>query len=88
MKSAFPHGILGISKDGHAIFAMKMGVLEKQYNIIEEAGLSNDDIVKHLAFVYEFIFHKAAPDPLPGGRLINIMDFEGMGIMDMKGAQG
>ena len=86
MKKAFPHGCLGISKDGHAIFAMKMGVLQENYSQIEEAGLSNDEVVKHLALVYEYFFEEIDPDPLPGGQLINLMDFEGMGIMDMKGA--
>jgi hypothetical protein len=43
MKKAFPHGCLGMSKDGHAIFAMKMGVLQENYSQIEDAGLSNDE---------------------------------------------
>jgi CRAL/TRIO domain len=87
MKKAFPHCCLGISKDGHAVFAMKMGALEENYSQITEAGLSNDQIVQHLCLVYEYFFQKIDPDPLPGGQLINIMDFEGMGIMDMKGLQ-
>jgi hypothetical protein len=85
MKKAFPHGIMAMSKDGHAVFAMKMGDLHRNYSQIEEAGLSNDDIVKHLALVYEYAFKEVDPKPLPGGQLINIMDFEGLGIMDMKG---
>lgn len=86
LKKAFPHGIIAMSTCGHAVFAMKMGVLHEQYSQIEEAGLSNDDIVKHLALVYEYAFCKLDPKPLPGGQLINVLDFDGLGIMDMRGA--
>ena len=34
-----------------------------------------------------YAFEKIDPRPLPYGRLINVMDFDGMGIMDMKGAR-
>ena len=53
MKKAFPHGMLCMSKDGCAVFAMKMGVLQEQYDQIDNSGMSNDDVVKHLALVYE-----------------------------------
>lgn len=48
MKKAFPHGMLAMSKDKHIVFLMKLGVLHKQYSLLEDAGVSNDDMVKHL----------------------------------------
>lgn len=87
LKAAFPHGVLAMSKCGHAVFVMKIGVLKERYDDIEAAGLSNDDIVRHLALVYEYIFTKVDPGDLPGGRLINIIDMEGMGVMDVQGAR-
>ena len=86
IKAAFPHGILAMSKQGHAVFVMKIGVLKERYGDIEAAELTNDDIVKHLALVYEYIFNKVDPRELPGGRLINVIDMDGMGVMDVQGA--
>jgi hypothetical protein len=86
MKKAFPHGILAMSKDDHVIFVMKLGTLHKQYKMLEDEGVSNDDMVKHLALIYEHMFLKIDPRPLPGGRIINLLDMDGLGIMDMQGA--
>eukprot|EP00892_Ulva_mutabilis_P004940 jgi/Ulvmu1/2818/UM142_0016.1 len=85
IKAAFPHGVLAMSKCGHAVFVMKIGVLKERYGDIEEAGLTNDDIVKHLALVYEYIFSRVDPRELPGGRLINVIDMDGLGVMDVQG---
>lgn len=86
LKAAFPHGILAMSKCGHAVFVMKIGVLKERYGDIEDAGLSNDDIVRHLALVYEHIFTRIDPRDLPGGRIINIIDMNGLNVMDVQGA--
>ena len=87
IKAAFPHGVLGFSKaSGLPVFAMKLGTLRRQYDQLEAAGVMTEDIVKHLALVYEFLFKVVAPAADVEGRITTVIDFDGMGLLDMRGA--
>lgn len=84
LKKVFPHGVLCWSKSGYPVFAMKLGPLKKRFSELEEAGVGDDELVKHVAFIYEYAWQLVDERELPGGMFINILDMEGLSVWDLQ----
>lgn len=86
IKQVFPHGILCWSKSGYPVFAMRLGPLKNEFSRLAAAGVGNDELVSHVAFVYEWCWQKLDASLSPKGRFVNILDMEGLTIWDLQSA--
>eukprot|EP01026_Neomeris_dumetosa_P003651 TRINITY_DN10986_c0_g1_i1.p1 TRINITY_DN10986_c0_g1~~TRINITY_DN10986_c0_g1_i1.p1 ORF type:complete len:578 (-),score=85.22 TRINITY_DN10986_c0_g1_i1:442-2175(-) len=85
LKSAFPHGYLCRSKSDRVVYLIKFGPMKYAYDRMVENGITNEEGVLHMTFVWEYLYTVQEPNTLPGGKGISILDLKGLGLFDILG---
>lgn len=82
--SNLAHGLMQVH-DGVAVLMFKAGDFGQLAAAMRHKGVHPVDFELHLAFIHEYLWKVAAPDPLPGGRLVLILDLKGLWMSSALG---
>ncbi len=61
-----------------------MGAWPRSYTCIAAEGVSEQAMLEHLLFVYQFAFARLDARPLPDGKTVKIVDLEGLSMGDLR----
>lgn len=85
MKRHYPHGFPGWSSKYDCLVEVEcMGRWPESYNRIAAEGVSEQDMLEHLLFTYQYAFNKLDPRKLPQGKTVKIVDLEGLSMGDLR----
>lgn len=81
IKKYYPHGVCCWSTKKNCILEIeKMGMWPKAYPQIRAAGVTDDDILRHLKFTFDYVFKVLDTRSLPHGKTVKIIDLSGLSI--------
>jgi hypothetical protein len=87
MKKHYPHGFPGWCKKKDCLVELeKMGQWPKAYELIAAEGISEQAMLEHLLFTYQYAFAKIDARPLPDGKTVKIVDLDGLSMGDLRSA--
>ncbi|KAL4539619.1 hypothetical protein Ndes2437B_g02017 [Nannochloris sp. 'desiccata'] len=87
MKKHYPHGFPGWSKKKDCLVELEcMGQWPRAYDAIAAEGISEQAMLEHLLFTYQYAFAKIDARPLPDGKTVKIVDLEGLTMSDLRSA--
>ena len=85
MKSHYPHGFPGWSKKKDCLVEMEcMGQWPKAYEGIAAEGVSEQAMLEHLLFTYQYAFSMLDVRPLPDGKTVKVVDLDGLTMSDIR----
>lgn len=85
MKKHYPHGFPGWSKKRDCLVELEcMGAWPGAYTKILSEGISEQEMLEHLLFVYHYAFSILDSRPLPNGKTVKIVDLEGLTMGDLN----
>ncbi|GAB4815034.1 hypothetical protein N2152v2_002080 [Parachlorella kessleri] len=84
IKRHYTHGIYGRSRNDCPVEVECMGQWKAAYNGIRRDGVSEQALLHHLCFIYEYTFTHVDPRPLPHGKTVKIIDLEGLCMGDLR----
>ncbi|KAI3437934.1 hypothetical protein D9Q98_000378 [Chlorella vulgaris] len=86
IKHRYPHAVLGWSKKTDCLVTLdSYGVWKQSYDALKADGVSEDELLRHLMFCFDFNFSVLDSRPLPHGRSINVIDLSGLSMSDAAG---
>lgn len=84
IKSHYTHGLLGRARDGSVVELECLSQLPAAFPRMVAAGVSQEALLAHLMFTYEYVFKVLDPAPLPGGKTYKIVDLGDMHMGDLR----
>jgi len=87
MKKHYPHGFPGWSRKKDCLVELEcMGLWPRAYDAIAAEGISEQAMLEHLLFTYQYAFAKLDARPLPDGKTVKIVDLDGLSMRDLRSA--
>jgi CRAL/TRIO domain len=87
MKKHYPHGFPGWSRKKDCLVELEcMGQWPRAYDLIAADGVSEQAMLEHLLFTYQYAFAKIDARPLPDGKTVKIVDLNGLCMSDLRSA--
>jgi hypothetical protein len=87
MKKYYPHGFPGWSTKKDCLVELEcMGQWPQAYDAIAAEGISEQAMLEHLLFTYQYAFAKIDARPLPDGKTVKIVDLGGLRMGDLRSA--
>lgn len=85
MKRHYPHGFPGWSRKKDCLVEVEcMGQWPRSYEGIAGEGVSEQAMLEHLLFIYQYAFSELDTRPLPDGKTIKIVDLDGLTMSDLR----
>ncbi len=85
MKRHYPHGFPGWSTKKDCLVELEcMGMWPQAYDAIAAEGVSEQAMLEHLLFTYQYAFAKLDARPLPEGKTVKIVDLAGLSMGDLR----
>ena len=85
-KRVYEHSILnGRSKKGSIVTLERVGGVRKAFDTMISKNIPKQDLMNHMLFLSEYYSLQADDSPMPGGKLLKIMDIQGLGMYDVFG---
>lgn len=84
IKRHYPHGDLCWGSRDCVVELECLGVWARAYPLIKAAGVSDDTLLKHLMWTYEYNFKVLDSRRLPHGKTVKIVDLEGLSLGDLR----
>lgn len=84
IKRFYRHGLLGRAKDGSVVELECLAQLPRSFPQILRAGVTEEALLLHLYFSYEYVFKVVDRAPLPGGKTYKIVDLSALSLPDLR----
>lgn len=84
IKRHYCHGLLGRALDGSIVELECLAQLPRSFPRILAAGVTEDQLLLHLYFTYEYVFKVLDTAPLPGGKTYKIVDLGDLSLPDLR----
>lgn len=85
MKRHYPHGYPGWSRKKDCLVEVEcMGMWPAAYTAIAAEGVSEQAMLEHLLFTYQYEFGVVDHRPMPDGKTVKIVDLGGLTMSDLR----
>jgi hypothetical protein len=85
MKRCYAHGFPGWSRRRDCLVEVEcMGRWPGAHAALTAEGVSEQAMLEHLLFTYQYAFTRLDARPLPHGKTVKIVDLEGLGMGDLR----
>ncbi|KAL4451990.1 hypothetical protein ABPG75_007652 [Micractinium tetrahymenae] len=86
IKQRYPHAVLGWSTKKDCLVTLdNYGRWKQSYDALKQDGVSDEELLRHLMFCFDFNFRVLDTRQLPHGMSVNIIDLQGLKMGDAAG---
>ncbi|KAL4424491.1 hypothetical protein ABPG77_006800 [Micractinium sp. CCAP 211/92] len=86
VKRRYPHAVLGWSTKKDCLVTLdNYGRWKQSYDTLRADGVSDDELLRHLVYCFDYNFHVLDTRQLPQGKSVNIVDLQGLKMGDAAG---
>lgn len=85
IKKNFPHGFMGWSRRRDCLVEFEaIGSWSNAYDAIVSEGVTEQQMLEHYLFIYQYAFTRLDARPLPNGKTVKIVDLQGLSMSQLK----